>query len=42
MRAALQSNPADLDRLRDVLDRDYEVLRAGMRTLFHDLAINTM
>ena len=26
VRAALQSNAADLDRLRDVLDRDYEVL----------------
>ncbi|MDT7556116.1 MAG: hypothetical protein QOI68_586, partial [Pseudonocardiales bacterium] len=22
------------------IDRDYEQLRAGMRTLFHDLAIN--
>ena len=26
VRAALQSNAADLDRMRDVLDRDYEVL----------------
>jgi hypothetical protein len=26
VRAALQSNAADLDRLRDSLDRDYEVL----------------
>jgi hypothetical protein len=26
VRAALQSNAADLDRLRDVLDRDYEIL----------------
>src|SRR4051812_47630322 len=29
VRAALQSDAADLDRLRDVLDRDYEVL-AGL------------
>jgi hypothetical protein len=33
--------PGRPPKSRTQIDRDYETLRAGMRTLFHDLAINT-
>ena len=32
--------PGRPPKTRTRIDRDYEVLRAGMRTLFHDLAIS--
>ena len=33
--------PGRPPKSRTQIDRDYETLRAGMRTLFHDLAIST-